>query len=158
MDCTDASACLAATQRICRDAAAAEMARVTSQILMITAEQYPFLKWSTVYRSAATCLPGTWWNTNGPYDLASDLISVAEQVFSLAPTSASGERSFKQRSRVHTKTRNRLGAENADKSSAIIFNKRQNMSFYDGALSQGRTSTVEKLMQILLVVLESDLT
>jgi hypothetical protein len=65
---------------------------------------------------------------------------------SLAPTSASGERSFKQRSRVHTKTRNRLGAGNADKSSAIIFNKRQNMRFYDGVLSQGRTSTVQKLI------------
>jgi hypothetical protein len=66
MDGTDASACMAAAQRICRDAAAAEMARVTSEILMVTAEQYPVLKWSTVHRSAATCLPGPWWNTNGP--------------------------------------------------------------------------------------------
>jgi len=68
---------------------------------------------------------------------------VAAPIFSLAPTSAAAERSFKQRFRVHNKTRNRLSDNNADKSQAIVFNKQQARRFNGGVLLQPRTTRME---------------
>jgi hypothetical protein len=63
------------------------------------------------------------------------------------PTSASGERSFKQRSRVHTRIRNRLSDCKADMTQAILFNKQQKKRFAEGALLHPRCSAVgEKIL------------
>jgi hypothetical protein len=72
------------------------------------------------------------------------LRDLAAQMFSLVPTSASGERSFKQRSRVHTRIRNRLSDVKADMNQAIHFKKHQKKRFAEGALLDPRCSAVEK--------------
>jgi hypothetical protein len=67
---------------------------------------------------------------------------VAALVFSCAATSASGESSFKARSRVHTRTRNLLDNDGADKSQAILFNRIQSRRAADGALLAKRNSGI----------------
>lgn len=62
----------------------------------------------------------------------------------MAPTSAAGERSFKERSRVHTRTRNCLSDGAADKTQAIIFIKHQKRRFFDGVLLKPRRGALEK--------------
>jgi hypothetical protein len=71
-------------------------------------------------------------------------------VFSFEPTSASGERSFKQRSRVHSRFRNQLSDGKADMKQAILFNKQQKKRFAEGALLRPRCLAVEK--QILYAI------
>jgi hypothetical protein len=71
-------------------------------------------------------------------------------VFFLVPTSASGGRSFKQRSRVHTKIRIRLSDGKADMTQAMLFHKHQKKRFAEGALLHPRCSEVEK--QILYAI------
>jgi hypothetical protein len=102
--------------------------------------------WSTRPRSA---LPHVWWHlhADGAPTLLSDL---AAQVFSLVPTSVSGECSFKQRSPVHTRIRNRLSDGKADMTQAIHFNKQQKKRFAEGALLHPRCSAVEN--QILYAI------
>jgi hypothetical protein len=99
--------------------------------------------------TATLSLPHVWWHlhADGAPTLLRDL---AAQVFSLVPTSASGERSFKQRSRVHTRIRNRLSDGKADMTQAILFNKQQKKRFAEGALLHPRCSAVEK--QILYAI------
>jgi hAT family C-terminal dimerisation region len=74
--------------------------------------------------AATLSLPHVWWNlhADGAPTLLRDL---AAQVFSSVPTSASGERNFKQRSHVHTRIRNRLSDGKANMTQAILFNKHQ---------------------------------
>jgi hypothetical protein len=73
-------------------------------------------KWATL------SFPHVWWHLHA--DRAPTLLrDLAAQVFSMVPKSASGERSFKQRSRVHTRIRNRLSDGKADMTQAILFNK-----------------------------------
>jgi hypothetical protein len=88
-------------------------------------------------------LPHVWWNkrADGALTLLRDL---AAQVFSLVPTSASGERLFKRRSRVHTRIRNRLSDVKADMTQAMLFNKHQKKRFAVGSLFHPRCSAKEK--------------
>jgi hAT family C-terminal dimerisation region len=87
-------------------------------------------------------LPHLWWEILA--DTAPIVIKrVAALVFSCAATSASGERYFKARSRIHTRTRNGLGNDGADKSQAILFNRIQSRRTADGALLAKRTSGIE---------------
>jgi hypothetical protein len=99
--------------------------------------------------TATLSLPHVWWNirADGAPTLLRDL---AAQVFSLMPMSASGERSFKQRSRFHTRIRNRLSDVKADMTQAILFNKHQKKRFAEEALLHPRCSAVEK--QILYAI------
>jgi hypothetical protein len=71
-------------------------------------------------------------------------------VFSLVPTSASGEGSFKQRSRVHSRIRNLLSDGKADMTQAILSNKQQKKRFAEGALLHPHCSASEK--QILCAI------
>jgi hypothetical protein len=91
--------------------------------------------------TATLSLPHVWWHlhADGAPSLLRDL---AAQVFSLVPTSVSGERSFKKRSRVHTRIRNRLSYGKADMTQAILFNKQQKKRFAEGALLHPRFSAV----------------
>ena len=57
------------------------------------------------------------------------------RIFSLVPSSAGAERSFKVRSRVHNKCRNRLSNDAADRQSSLIFNTTQFKRIEEG-LSQ----------------------
>jgi hAT family C-terminal dimerisation region len=96
-----------------------------------------------VVDTAALSLPHVWWHphADGAPTLLRDL---AAQVFSLVPTSASGERSFKKSFRVHTRIRNRLSDGKADMTQAILFNKHQQRRFAEGVLLHPRCSAVEK--------------
>jgi hAT family C-terminal dimerisation region len=91
--------------------------------------------------TATLSLPHVWWHlhADGAPSLLRDL---AAQVFSLVPTSVSGERSFKKRSRVHTRIRNRLSYGKSDMTQAILFNKQQKKRFAEGALLHPRFSAV----------------
>lgn len=75
---------------------------------------------------------------------------MAAQTFSIAPTSAAGERSFIQRSRVYNKTRTRLSDDNADKTQEMIFNKRQSHFLMNGVHLQARRSTAEDTVVAVL--------
>jgi hAT family C-terminal dimerisation region len=95
-------------------------------------------------------LPHVWWSLFT--DFAPQAIkAVGELVCSCAPTSSAGERSFKQRSRVHTKTRNRLSAERADKTQAILFNKQLAKRQADGVMRMARLSALENGMRAAVV-------
>jgi len=115
------------------------------QVTQVLMESFPFLRTGAVEELSRLSLPHVWWSlhTEGaPHELR----AVAAQMFSLAPTSAAGERSFKQRSRGHSKTRNRLSDDHPDKTQAIITNKRQTRRFYGGVLLQPRTTCAETHM------------
>jgi hAT family C-terminal dimerisation region len=68
---------------------------------------------------------------------------LAQLVFSCTPTSAASETSFKQRSRVHSRIRNRLSGDNADKTSAILFNGQQIKRVAAGVLAQPQVCVLE---------------
>jgi hypothetical protein len=94
--------------------------------------------------SARVQLPRAWWALF--CDMAPIYIrQLAQLVFSCAPTSAS-ERSFKQRSRVHSRIRNRLSGDNADRTSAILFNGQQIKRVAAGVLAQPRVCAMESRM------------
>jgi hAT family C-terminal dimerisation region len=87
--------------------------------------------------------PLLWWNIEGR-DKTRRRSKAASLVFSLFPSAAGNERSFKVRSRVHSKTRNRLSDENADKQSYIVYNSAQIRRIDDGEiLNCKRDSAVE---------------
>jgi hypothetical protein len=87
--------------------------------------------------------PLLWWNIEGR-DKTRRRSKAASLVFSLFPSAAGNERSFKVRSRVHSKTRNRLSDENADKQSYIVYNSAQIRRIDDGEiLNSKRDSAVE---------------
>jgi hypothetical protein len=70
--------------------------------------------------TATLSLPHVWWNIHAD-GAPTLLLDLAAQVFSSVSTSASGERSFKRRSRVHTRIRKRLSDVKADMTQAILF-------------------------------------
>ena len=69
----------------------------------------------------------------------------------LGGKSASGERSFKARSRADTRIRNRLSNDGADKSQASLFNLLQSRRAADGALLSKLTSRIESRIVTALV-------
>ena len=146
---TDGAACLDATKRLLRAAPAAEQAVITTQVTQTILGNYPFFQTGATSESAKQVPPHAWWDLHAA-GAPPELRAVATQVFSLAPTSAAGERSFKQRSRVHNKTRNRLSDDNADKTQAIIFNERQARRYLNGALLKPRDSKAETFIAAVL--------
>jgi hypothetical protein len=110
---SDASKCAKSTRRLLRHAPptaqAACMAQVTHVVMgtvLSLSSTGAHSDWGMV-DTATLSFPHVWWHlhANGAPTLLRDL---AAQVFSLVPTTESGERSFKQLSRVHTRIRNRL--------------------------------------------------
>lgn len=98
--------------------------------------------------SASSHHPGIWWRMRAAsFDEDSDdLFKLARLAFSLAPASASSERSFKQRSRARNKARNRLALEKADMQCAIAFSKSQSKRRYDGEIMKERNKTMENII------------
>jgi hypothetical protein len=136
---SDASECARSTRRLLRHAPPAKQAACIAQMTHVVMGTVPYLSstgaysdWGTV-DTVTLSLPHVWLHlhADGAPTLLRDL---AAQVFSLVPTSATGERSFKQRSRVHTIIRNRLSEGKADMTQAIIFNQQQKKRFAEGAL------------------------
>lgn len=89
--------------------------------------------------------PLAWWKANG-FTRSSQLAPVATRVFGLFSSSAGPERSFKVRSRVHDKRRNRLLSDHADMQSAIIYNSGQMSRIGSGVEASERKSFVENMM------------
>lgn len=116
---------------------------------------YPFLQKCSLEESAALGLPQVWWSLHAD-GAPEQLRAIAAQVFSLPPTSAAGERSFKQCSRVHTRTRSRLASGSAEKTQATFFNKRKARLFFDGVLLKARGSAAEKRLLDMLGVGRSE--
>ena len=75
-----------------------------------------------------------------------DLRILAHLLLTLSPTSASGERAFKQRSPVHSNVPNKLSHDKTDKQSAIDFNNAQNKRYLEGHVMSPRTSAVVKVI------------
>jgi hypothetical protein len=141
---SDASACIAAGKALLNhgQASQANRAAVEDQIVSVCTSAAPYLSPLAIADNASFRLPHVWWEIMA--DTAPIAIKrIAALVFSCAATSASGERSFKARSRVHTRTRNRLSNDGADKSQAILFNRIQSRRAADGALLAKRTSGIE---------------
>lgn len=89
--------------------------------------------------------PRAWWNACG-VSYSNELAPVAARVFGLFSSSAGPERSFKIRSRVHGKSRNRLSNDRADMQSAVIYNSNQMCRIKDGVEASERNSKVEKMI------------
>ena len=142
---TDAAVCVEAAKRLVRTASEEEKVTVVMQVTQVLMGSFPLSRTGAVEESSRLSLPHVWWILHAE-GAPPELRAVAAQMFSLAPTSSAGERSFKQRSRVHSKTRNRLSDDHAYKTQAIIFNKRQTRRFYGGALLQPRTTCAEAHM------------
>jgi hypothetical protein len=146
---SDAAECGKCTRRLLRHAPPATQAACMAQETHVVMGTVPYLYSLGAHSdcgmvdTATLRLPHVWWNihADGAPTLLRDL---AAQVFSLVPTSASGEGSFKQRSRVHTRIRNRLSDVKADMTQSILFNKHQKKRFAEGALLHPRCSAVEK--------------
>jgi hAT family C-terminal dimerisation region len=141
---SDALACIAAAKALLNhgQASVANRTSVEDQIVSICTSAAPYLSPLAIADNASFNLPHVWWEIMA--DTAPIVIKrVAALVFSCAAMSASGERSFKARSRVHTRTRNRLSNDGADKSQAILFNRLQSRRAADGALLSKRTSGIE---------------
>lgn len=64
------------------------------------------------------------WGIDGPGRFPA-LTNIAKALFCVYGTSAGTERSFKARTLVHTKTRNRLSDLKADKQSYLVYNQKQ---------------------------------
>lgn len=146
---TDAGECLKATKRLLRTATEAERERVVAQVTQAILGSYPFLPRSSLQESAGLALPHVWWSLHAD-GAPADLRAVTGHVFSSAPTSAAGERSLKQRSHVHTRTRNRLSDGAADRTQTIFFNNRQARRFFDGVLLKARRGSLEKRLLSML--------
>ena len=86
--------------------------------------------------------PLVWWSTIGveKYPLISN---TAKRVFSMNTGSACADRSFKIRSRVHSKSRNRLGSSCANQQSSISLNHNQLERLNCGVLATKRGSSME---------------
>jgi Protein of unknown function (DUF 659)/hAT family C-terminal dimerisation region len=149
---SDASVCIAAGKALLNHGQASEAhcAAVEDQIVSVCTSAAPYLSPLAVADNASFRLPHVWWEIMT--DTAPIAIKrVAALVFSCAATSASGERSFKARSRVHTRTRNRLSNDGADKSQAILFNRKQSHRAADGVLLVKRTNGMELRMVAALL-------
>jgi hypothetical protein len=152
---SDASECAKSTRRLLRHAPSATQSACMAQVTHVVMGTVPYLSstgahsdWGMV-DTATLSLPHVWWHLHA--DGAPTLLgNLAAQVFSLVPPSASGERSFKQRSRVQRRVRNRLSDGKADMTQAILFNKQQKKRFAEGALLHPRYLAVEK--QILYAI------
>jgi len=142
---TDAAVCMEAAKRLVRTASEEEKVTVVTLVTQVLMESFPFLRTGAVEELSRLSLPHVWWSLHAE-GAPQELRAVAAQMFSLAHTSAAGERSFKQRSRVHRKTRNRLSEDHADKTQAIIINKRQTRRFYGSVLLQPHTTCAEAHM------------
>jgi len=138
----EAAVCMDAAKRLVRAASAAERATVLTQVTHSILGTFPVLREPAVRQTRQLSPPHVWWELQADSS-PPELRSVTAQMFSRAPTSASAERSFKQRSRVHNKMRNRLSDINAGTSHAIIFNKRQARHFHGGVLLKPRTTRME---------------
>lgn len=86
--------------------------------------------------------PSLRWRTVGS-ERAMVLAHIASQVFSLSPSPAGVERSFKVRNRVHCKTRVQLSDDKEDKHSAVIYNSTQLKCMDSGVLGTKRDNSVE---------------
>jgi len=138
----DVAVCMDAAKLLVWAASEAERATVPTQVTQAILGTFQFLREPAVRRTRQLSLPHVWWELHAD-GAPPELRAVADQIFSLAPTSAAAEHSFKQRSRGHNKTRNRLSDNNADKSQAIIFNTQQARRFNGGVLLQPRTTRME---------------
>jgi len=142
---TDAAVCMKAAKRLVRTASEEEKVTVVMQVTQLFMGSFPFLRTGAVEESSRVSLRHVWWSLHAE-GAPPELRAVAAQMFSLAPTSAAGVRSFNQRSRVHSKTQKRLSDDHANKTQAIIFSKRQTRRFYGSVLLQARTTCAEAHM------------
>lgn len=88
--------------------------------------------------------PMLYWMIEGKH-FANFLPPFSKLVFSLYPSSAGLERSFKVNSRVLTKTRNRLSDDRADKQASINYNKNQ-LRRINTQLQCNRKSTLQYVL------------
>jgi len=149
LDGTDGAACLHATKRLLRAAPAAEQGAVSTQVTQTLLGSYPFLQSGATSKVSKVVPPHVWWDLHAA-GAPPELRALAAHVFSRALTSAAGERSFKQRSWVQNKTRNRLSDDNADKTQAINVNYRQARRYLCGALLKSRVSKAETVIAAVL--------
>lgn len=101
-------------------------------------------KWRRADELSLRNHPILYWMIEGKY-FANYLPPFSKLVFSLYPSSAGLERSFKVNSRVLTKTRNRLSDENADKQASIIYNTNQ-LRRINTHLQNNRKSTLQYVL------------
>lgn len=88
--------------------------------------------------------PQLWWAIDGQQG-SEQLSTIAQCTFALFPSGAPTERSFKTRSHVHTKTRNRLSDEKSDKQSFVVFNSHQ-LDRVNTALNTTRSTVVDRCL------------
>jgi hypothetical protein len=141
---SDALACIAAAKALLNHGQAIEANRtsVEDQIVSVCTSPAPYLSPLANADNASFRLPHVWWEIMA--DTTPIVIKrVAAFVFSCAATYSSGEISFKARFRVHTRTRNRLSNDGADKSQAILFNRLQSRRAANGTMLSKRTSGIE---------------
>jgi hypothetical protein len=124
---SDAPECGKCTRRLLRHAPPATQAPCVAQVMRVVTGTVPYLFSTSAHSdcgmvdTATFRLPNVWWNIHADGNQTL-LLNLAAQVFSSVPTSASGERSFNRRSRVHTRIRKRLSDVKADMTQAILFN------------------------------------
>ena len=94
---------------------------------------------------SASYHPLLWWTCIGS-EKAPVLKELSSRVFSLLPSSAVAERSFKVRSRVQNKAKNRRSNEDADMQSSLIYNTAQFKKVETGVLACERGKGVENLI------------
>jgi hypothetical protein len=143
---SDASRCLAAAATLTREANVEEQQEVRAAVIAVCMGGATYFCTATSTPSSARAqLPHAWWALF--CNMAPVCIRrLAQLVFSCAPTSAAGERSFKQRSWVHSRIRNRLSGGNADRTPAILFNGQQIKRVAAGVLAQPRVCAMESRM------------
>jgi hypothetical protein len=134
---SDASECAKSTRRLLRHAPPATQAAYMAQVTHVVMSTVPYISstgansdWCLV-DTATLSLPHVWCHLHA--DGAPTLLSnLAGEVFSFVPTITSGERSFKQRSRVHTRICNQLSDGKADMTQAILFNESRRSGLQKG--------------------------
>lgn len=118
---------------------------------LVMANMHPNFSGRRGARGSDTSHPLIFWSIEG-HVIAPQIAPIAKSVFTLFASSAGPERSFKARSRVHSKTRNRLSNANSDMQSSVVFNSKQQERVYS-ALSKSRDS---RLFRALVCGSQSD--
>lgn len=109
------------------------------QFQMILADRGTIMKRCT--KQASSYHPQLWWSIDSTSE-ATQISNVAQAVFSIFLSGSGNERSFKTRSRLHTKTRNRMSNDKADKQAFIVFNNGQ-IQRVNSALNTHRTTVLD---------------
>lgn len=86
-----------------------------------------------------------WWKCIG-VEKSLMLSVLSSRVFSLLPSSAGAERSFKVRTRVHNQCPDRFSNDAADRRSGLIYNSAQFERLERGIAASGRGTGVRKML------------